>query len=259
MLIQQTLFGERDKVKEAIEILQDLEPVEGYYLADSGGKDSTVILELAKMSGVKFDAHHHLTTIDPPELIYHLRKHHTETEIDKPEIPFLQRMVEKGVYPSRMMRWCCEEYKEHGGSGRLILTGVRKSESNKRSKRRMVETCFKDGSKRYLNIIINWSIHEVWQFIKENEIPYCSLYDEGFERIGCLFCPMASGPNRKREAERYPHYVNNFIKAFEKMYAKKKTEGKRAAERWKSGEEMYYWWMDYNRKSEDPDQTVMFE
>lgn len=46
MLIEQTLFGVRDKIKEAIEILQDLEPKEGYYLADSGGKDSTVILAL---------------------------------------------------------------------------------------------------------------------------------------------------------------------------------------------------------------------
>ena len=123
----------------------------------------------------------------------------------------------------------------------------------------MVETCFKDGSKQYLNVIINWTVLEVWEFIKENNIPYCSLYDEGFERIGCLLCPMASGPNRKREAERYPRYVNNFIKAFEKMYENKKSEGKRAATRWKSGKEWFWWWMDYNRTSEDPDQTVMFE
>lgn len=259
MLIEQTLFGKADKIKEAIEVLQDLEPKEGYYLADSGGKDSTVILALAKMAGVKFDAHHHLTTIDPPEVIYHLKKYHKETEIHSPKISLLQRMVEKGVYPSRKMRWCCSEYKEIGGAGRLILTGVRKSESNKRSKRRMVETCFKDGSKRYLNIIINWTDAEVWQFIKEQKISYCKLYDEGFERIGCLFCPIASGPNRKREAERYPRYVNMFIKAFEKMYSKKKLEGKRAGDRWKSGEEWFWWWMDDNRKSEDPDQTIMFE
>jgi phosphoadenosine phosphosulfate reductase len=259
MLVEQTLFGEVDKVAEAIQVLRDLEPPEGYYLADSGGKDSCTVKELANMAGVKYDAHHHLTTIDPPELIYFLKKHHPDTIINKPAMPFLQRMVEKGVYPSRMMRWCCEEYKEHGGSGRLIITGVRKAESNKRSKRKMVETCFKDGSKRYLNIIINWTDSEVWQFIKENGIPYCKLYDEGFERIGCLFCPMASGPNRTREAERYPRHVKSFIKAFEKMHAKKKAEGKRAGERWKDGEQMFRWWMDYNRKSEDPDQTIMFE
>lgn len=259
MLIEKTLFETVDKVKEAIDILQDLEPKEGYYLADSGGKDSTVILKLAKMAGVKFDAHHNLTTIDPPEVIYFLRKFHKETKINRPEIPLLQRMVEKGVYPSRKMRWCCGDYKEKGGAGRLILTGVRKSESVKRSKRRMVETCFKDGSKRYLNIIINWSDPEVWDFIKENNVPYCKLYDEGFNRIGCLMCPMASGANRKYEAEKYPKYVDMFIKAFEKMHEKKVVEGKRAGTRWKSGEEWFWWWMDDNRKSEDPDQTIMFE
>jgi len=64
----------------------------GYYLADSFGKDSTVLLSLAKRSGVAFDAHHSLTTIDPPELIWYGRKHHSETMIDKPEKSFWQHI-----------------------------------------------------------------------------------------------------------------------------------------------------------------------
>ena len=258
MLVEETLFGVVDKVKEAISVLKDLEPEEGYYLADSGGKDSTVILALARMSGVKYDSHYNVTTIDPPELVYFLREHHKETIFERPEKPLLGKMVEKGVYPSRMMRWCCDIYKERGGSGRLIMTGVRAAESSKRSKRRLVETCFKDGSRRYLNIIITWTDAEVWEFIKGNNIPYCSLYDEGFERLGCLMCPMAKGSNRKKEAERYPAYVKMFIKAFEKLYADKKEKGK-SVKRWKNGKEMFWWWMDDNRKAEDPDQTIMFE
>jgi len=259
MLKEKTLFEYRDKVKEAIDILKDLEPKGGYYLADSGGKDSTVILELARMSGVNYDSHYNVTTIDPPELIYFLREHHKETIFERPEKPLLQKMIEKGVYPSRKMRWCCELYKEKGGVGRLIITGVRKGESVKRSKRKMVENCMRGGNKRYLNIIINWSDDEVWEFIKGNNIPYCSLYDEGFKRLGCLMCPMANGASRKKEAERYPNYVKMFIKAFEKMHEKKVTEEKRAGTRWKSGKEWFWWWMDDNRKSEDPDQTIMFE
>jgi len=38
MLIENTLFGERDKVKIAIERLRAFCPPEGYYLAFSGGK-----------------------------------------------------------------------------------------------------------------------------------------------------------------------------------------------------------------------------
>lgn len=48
MLIENTLFGVRDKVKIAIDRLQVFEPPEGYYLAFSGGKDSQCIYHLAK-------------------------------------------------------------------------------------------------------------------------------------------------------------------------------------------------------------------
>ena len=50
----------------------------GYYLAFSGGKDSQCIYHLAKEAGVKFDAHYNQTGIDPPELIYNMRKHYPD-------------------------------------------------------------------------------------------------------------------------------------------------------------------------------------
>lgn len=74
-LVEYDLFGEkRDKVKTAIDRLQAFEPQEGYYVADSGGKDSTCVVKLCEMAGVKFDAHYHATTIDPPQLVRFIRK-----------------------------------------------------------------------------------------------------------------------------------------------------------------------------------------
>ena len=84
MLIEQQLFEKRDKVQEAIKTLQELEPKEGYYVADSGGKDSDVIYALVHMAGVKADYHHNLTTIDPPDVIYHMREFHKDTVIERP-------------------------------------------------------------------------------------------------------------------------------------------------------------------------------
>jgi 3'-phosphoadenosine 5'-phosphosulfate sulfotransferase (PAPS reductase)/FAD synthetase len=62
-------MGMEAMVNRATALLRKHEPVDGYYLADSFGKDSSVCLKLAQMAGVKFGAHHNLTTIDPPELL----------------------------------------------------------------------------------------------------------------------------------------------------------------------------------------------
>ena len=121
----------------AIARLREFEPSEGYYLAFSGGKDSVVLKALADAAGVKYDAHYSVTTIDPPELVRFIRKHHPEVHWERPSKPFLVRLPEKG-FPLRQRRWCCEEYKEQGGTGRVVLTGIRAAESARRGKRRMV-------------------------------------------------------------------------------------------------------------------------
>ena len=69
-LVEYNLFGETlDKVQRAIDIVRSFEPPEGYYLADSGGKDSTATKAILRMAGVKFESHYNVTTVDPPELI----------------------------------------------------------------------------------------------------------------------------------------------------------------------------------------------
>ena len=82
--------------------------------------------------------------------------------------------------------------------------------------RRMVEMCYKTHTTT-VNPIIDWTTDEVWEFIREYEIPYCSLYDEGFKRLGCIGCPMASKEMRQHEFERWPKYKNLYMIAFQKM------------------------------------------
>lgn len=257
-LIDKNLFEELDKVAIAIERFKGFEPPEGYYLAFSGGKDSIVIKALADMAGVKYDAHYSITTIDPPEVVQFIKKHHPDVIRDRPKKPFLQRMVEKG-FPQRQRRWCCAEYKENGGAGRMVVTGVRWAESSRRASRKMNEICYKDSTKRYLHVIIDWTDKDVWEFIKKYNIPYCELYDQEWKRVGCLFCPMA-GKHRMTELIKYPKYTALFKKYFIKLYNKKKAEGKTSVDRWKDGEDMFYWWIDESReKEENPDQMVLFE
>ncbi|WP_207642629.1 phosphoadenosine phosphosulfate reductase family protein [Ruminiclostridium josui] len=137
MLVEQTLFGVRDKVKIAIDRLQAFEPPEGYYLAFSGGKDSQCIYHLAKEAGVKFDAHYHLTTVDPPELIYFIKEYYPDVITDKPETTMWNLIKKRGL-PTRQKRFCCQVLKEGGGEGRIVVTGVRWAESTSRKNNRGV-------------------------------------------------------------------------------------------------------------------------
>jgi phosphoadenosine phosphosulfate reductase len=251
-----TLFEKYDKVKTSIERLKCFCPKDGYYLAFSGGKDSIVIKHLCKLAKVKYDTHYSVTTIDPPELVRYIKKHHKDVKFERPEKPLLEEMLYRG-FPLRQSRWCCAIYKENGGKNRTVLTGVRWGESYRRSKRMMYENCFRGGdNKKYLHPIIDWTEQDVWDFIKKYKLPYCELYNKGFKRLGCLFCPMSS--NREREVKLYPKFANLFIKYFEKLYTKRKSEGNTSVDRWKSGKDMFYWWIRKNL-NEDKISDVLFE
>lgn len=85
-----------------------------------------------------------------------------------------------------------------------------------RENARIVEMCYKDHT-TLINPIIDWTTEEVWEFIKEYNVPYCILYDEGFKRLGCIGCPMANKEMREYEFERWPKYKNLYMIAFQKM------------------------------------------
>lgn len=85
-----------------------------------------------------------------------------------------------------------------------------------RENARLVEMCYKDHT-TLINPIIDWKTEEVWEFIREYDVPYCCLYDEGFTRLGCIGCPMGRKATREKEFERWPKYKALYLKAFEKM------------------------------------------
>lgn len=116
------------KVARAIRLLQNIPqdgPIEVSY---SGGKDSDVILELAKMAGINYRAIYKNTTIDPPGTIKHCRE--MGVEVIHPKISFMGLVAKKGV-PTRRARFCCSELKEYKVLDRAIQ-GIRRSESIKR-------------------------------------------------------------------------------------------------------------------------------
>lgn len=238
MALEQLNFEGKNKIEVAIMRLQEFMPLEGYHLAFSGGKDSIVIYDLAKKAGVMFDAHYNITGIDPPELVYFIRDHYRSITYEKP-LENIWHLVERKGLPRRNARFCCEFLKEHSGAGRIVVTGIRWQESWRRKRRAMVETCRWVVAKSFLHPIIDWTTTEVWEYIHKEQLLYCSLYDEGFHRLGCVLCPMTTAAQAQRDKSRWPKIAQAWFRACERYYG----QGRDSCKRWDSAEEMFEWWL----------------
>lgn len=280
MLIENTLFGVRNKVEVAIDRLKAFEPEEGYYLCFSGGKDSQCIYHLAKEADVKFDAHYNVTGIDHPDLVYFIRDCYPDVKREMYNKSFFRLVEEKGL-PTRLKRFCCSELKEHGGEGRLCITGVRWAESNKRKGRkpfeivtpkkedkklfndndegrRLFENCMQKG-KRVVNPIIDWEDEDVWEYLNSRNIEHCKLYDEGYKRLGCIGCPMST--RKVEELEKYPKFAENYKRAIARFLPKylERCEKKNREPFRDTVEGWWDWWLEIEGENIDYSESFLEE
>jgi len=246
----------KSKVDIAIERIKTFCPPEGYHLAFSGGKDSCTIERLSRMAGVPFVAHYGNTTVEPKELRQFIHKYYPEVIWHLPKLSMFQLIVKKGIPPTRRRRFCCEFLKEYLGNGEVVLTGIRHEESSGRANRKMVHPCSKDSTKSFVNPIIDWTSVDVWEFIADENIPYCKLYDEGYKRIGCVMCPLASISNRRMDAQRFPKFYQAYLKAFDKML-KRRIENNKPPTTWHTAQDVMDWWLK-NPEPRTPDEQETF-
>lgn len=254
-LIETDIFGTtEDLVANSIAIIKEHEPEDGYYVCFSGGKDSIVMLDLIRKAGVNYDVHMNLTSVDPPELLKFIRRYYPECQMRRPKMSMFQLILKKQILPTRRIAFCCDILKEQGGNGRTIVVGVRKEESFARRNR--VE--FEKYKKSFvLRPILEWASDEIWEYIHTNNLPYPSLYDEGFYRIGCIGCPK-SGRERYKGFQRWPQYKKAYYNTIVKMCALRKSAGKDENKNYSSPDFMWKWWMEELPK-EDQNQSSLFE
>lgn len=247
----------------------------------SGGKDSSVCVELARRAGIPFEIQHNHTTADAPETVRFVRQEFARLEnlgvkctINYPvykgkRTSMWDLIPQKLMPPTRIMRYCCAVLKEQGGNGRFITTGVRWAESSRRKRDRGVfeaytrnkenkivlkgeeqepskifEGC-KVAAKRVVNPIVDWTDNQVWSFLQDAKVPVNPLYECEFSRVGCIGCPMTS---KKRYAEfrRWPAYEKLYIQAFDRMLDERRARGKMDGS-WMTGgtgQDVFRWWME---------------
>ena len=83
------------------------------------------------------------------------------------------------------------------------------------------------------------------------------LYECGYQRVGCIGCPLATYHGRLKEFSDFPKYKQLYINAFDKMIEENKKRGIHR-NNWNSGEEVFKWWIE-EHKHNVPGQITMNE
>ena len=230
------------------------DPEDGFYLAFSGGKDSQCLYHIAQMAGVQFKAHMAMTSVDPPAVIRFVKRNYPDVELIAPKESIYTAAIRKKILPTQVMRWCCDIFKEGHGAGKVKLIGIRHEESTRRAKRNELEVtgrkfsgnqyefeewqkeqianqfdtfdidqedivkCVHGKDSIILSPIIHWTKRDVWEFLNDvAKVPHCELYDTGHDRIGCIFCPMATKRSLIRDCKEYPHQRHRWIETIKEM------------------------------------------
>lgn len=244
----------------------------------SGGKDSSVITEIAIRAGIPVEFMHNHTTADAPETVRFVRSEFKRLEelgykctLEMPtyrgkRVSMWSLIPQKLMPPTRRVRYCCSVMKETGGANRFICTGVRWAESKSRQnsrgiyeknsqkkekriilnndnddRRMLFENCRLKG-KRTVNPIIDWETNSVYDFLLDAKCPMNPLYAEGQCRVGCVGCPMA-GDKRGDEFQRWPKYKNLYMLAFDKMLQERNQRGLNSFG-WFTAMDVFNWWME---------------
>ena len=108
---------------------------------------------------------------------------------------------------------CCKEMKLKPiaeyvkKTGRVPLIGTTASESALRAQKFLQYGFYNlEGKKAQCTPMSIWTDGDVWEYIHRFNLPYCKIYDMGYDRTGCVFCMFGAHldkePNRFQKLQR---------------------------------------------------------
>lgn len=203
----------------------------------SGGKDSQVVYDLCKRSGIKFTAYFNHSFEDCTTLRF-IKEHYPDVIWRRDhKFGFIENIWKNhnSMLPTVEKSYCCNDYKHNSKYiDNATILGVRKSESAKRRNRKVFETknkttekrnkavfseyfqdfCMGVGSNSIIQLlpIVDWSDEEVWDYIKRYNLPINPTYKKR-KRVGCIICPKANFTSNYLALIEHPKLIDAFIKA----------------------------------------------
>lgn len=93
-------------------------------------------------------------------------------------------------------RLCCQVRKTNPLNGFLRtldawISSIRADQTEQRAGARKFEIDYLHGRMLKINPILDWTIERVWDYVRENDVPYNELHDMGYPSIGCAPCTRA--------------------------------------------------------------------
>jgi len=190
-------------------------PQRARFVSFSGGKDSALVAVLVNKALGPTPLLFSDTTIEYPPTYDYIKRFAEFLGVQlfwrKPQQSFLELCDVLGP-PSRIMRWCCTVCKSQPINAFyntldhevLNFDGIRRAESARRARYPRVYQVPKYAREITARPILYWPTFAVWAYLEANKIPSNPLYDLGFSRIGCMYCPSNRGYNEYLTRSHFP-------------------------------------------------------
>ncbi|BCT67600.1 phosphoadenylyl-sulfate reductase [Nitrosospira sp. NRS527] len=121
---------------------------------------------------------------------------------------YIARNGPNGFYDSvELRKKCChirkvEPLKRALSGKRAWITGVRRDQALTRKDMAVSEFDAGNGLQK-ISPLLDWSLSDVWAYLKQFDVPYNLLHDKGYTSIGCAPCTRAITPGEDVRAGRW--------------------------------------------------------
>lgn len=189
----------RLKVQEGIDVCREALAQYGFSnlaISFNGGKDCLVMLYLI----LAVLEQNNLLESDIPTV--YIRTDHTFPEVDDFVDECAKRYHLSVDSITKPMKPALENYLDNHNDISAIFVGIRRADPFTKDLKFIQRTDAGWPDFMRIHPVLEWEYDDIWIFLRELEIPYCVLYDQGYTSLGSTTSTVRN-PDLKREDGSY--------------------------------------------------------